>query len=113
MTTLLTATEALVDVLRAGGVRVTMDSRNLNLPTALVVPPVFTGDSTYGGLATFTVYLITRAPANLDAWKSLDLLLDKVVAVLEVREIRPSSYDVEGLGGSPSLELTLDQSLDW
>jgi hypothetical protein len=113
MTGLLAATEDLVETLRAGGVRVTMDSRNLNLPTVLVVPPVFVGDSNLGGLATFTLYLVTRGPANLDAWKSLDLLLDQVVSLVDVREIRPTSYDVEGTGGSPALEVTHDITLDW
>lgn len=113
MTGLMVATEEMVETLRAGGVRVTMDSRNLNLPTVLVVPPTFVGDSNLGGLATFTLYAITRAPANLDAWKSLDGLLAQVLTVLDVREIRPTEYDVDGTGGSPALELTHDITLDW
>jgi len=113
VTGLLAATEALVDTLRAGGVRVTMDSRNLNLPTVLVVPPAFVGDANLGGLATFTLFVVTRGPANLDAWKSLDSLLAQVVALVDVREVRPSSYDVDGLGGSPALEITHDETLDW
>lgn len=114
MSALLTATEALVDRLRAAGVRVTMDVRNLNLPTVLVVPPQFLGDSNCGGTASFTLYLITRAPANADAWKSLDGLLDQVTAELDdIRVIRPSSYDPEGTGPLPSLEVVFTQTLDW
>lgn len=114
MSALLKATKELVDQLRTAGVRVTMDSRNLNLPTVLVVPPAFLGDSNTGGTATFTLYAVTRAPANADAWESLDGLLDQITAVLEdVRVIRPSSYDVDGTGGLPSLEIAFTRTLDW
>ena len=114
MTAILDATIALTEQLRAAGVRVTMDVRNLNLPTVLIVPPSWVADVMCGGTASFTIYALARPPANLDAWRSLDALLGEVAAVVdEVREVRPSSYDPEGAGGVPALEITFDHSLTW
>jgi hypothetical protein len=114
MTAILDATVKLTEDLRAAGIRATMDVRNLNLPTLLVVPPVWVADLMCGGTASFVIYALTRGPANLDAWKSLDTLLAEVSKVVdEVREVRPTSYDPEGNGGLPALEITFDHSLTW
>jgi hypothetical protein len=114
VTAILDAALALADDLRAAGVRATMDTRNLNLPTLLIIPPTWVGDVSCGGTASFTIYALTRAPANLDAWKSLDKLLAELTGVVDiVREVRSTSYDVEGTGGLPAFEITFDYSLAW
>lgn len=114
MTAIIDATTALTDMLRAAGIRVTMDVRNLNLPTLLVVPPSWVADLMCGGTATFTIYALARGPANLDAWRSCDALLGELSKVVdEVREVRPTAYDPEGSGGLPALEITFAHSLTW
>lgn len=114
MTALIDATVALTDELRAAGIRVTMDIRNLNLPTLLIVPPAWVMDVQQGGTATFAIYALARPPANLDAWRSCDKLLGELYAVVDdIREVRPTSYDPEGNGGLPALEITFAHSLTW
>lgn len=114
MTAIIDATIALTEELRAAGIRATMDIRNLNLPTLLIVPPQWVADVMCGGTATFVVYALTRGPANLDAWRSLDGLLSELSKVVDdVREVRPTSYDPEGSGGLPALEITFAHSLTW
>ena len=114
MTALIDATTALTDELRAAGIRVTMDVRNLNLPTLLIVPPAWVADVMCGGTATFAIFALARPPANLDAWRACDKLLGELAAVVdEVRTVRPTSYDPEGAGGMPALEITFEHSLTW
>ena len=114
MTALIDATVALTDELRAAGIRVTMDVRNLNLPTLLIVPPAWVADVQWGGTATFAIYALARPPANLDAWKACDKLLAELAAVVDdVREVRPTGYNPEGSGDLPALEITFAHSLTW
>ena len=112
-TSLWKAADETVQQLRAAGVRATMDVRNLNLPCVLVVPPAIVLDANCGGTATFTAYAVSRGPGNADAWKSLDELLEKTAAVIDVEEVRTSQYTIDETGALPALEIVWTQALSW
>lgn len=113
MTSLWKAAEEAVEELRAAGVRATMDVRNLNLPCVLIIPPAIVLDVNCGGTAKFTAYAISRGPGNADAWKSIDELLDKVAAAVDVEEVRPTQYTIDETGALPAFEVVWTRVLSW
>jgi hypothetical protein len=113
MTDLIDTLTDYVERLNQAGVRATLDPRSANPPCILLVPPAMAMDVQCGGTATFTAYAITRGPANLDAWKSLDELAADATAVLPVEGLEPGSYALDETTPLPVFVLTWSEALTW
>ena len=100
---------ALAASLSAGGVRTVVDSRDVNPPCALLVPPVFRW--TFGGRLAVDYRLVVIVPsAGMAAeMKTLAPLMDNVSAILGGVPITatPASFtDPSGGDPLPAYELT-------
>jgi hypothetical protein len=82
----------LVDKLTAEGITATLDSRNLNLPCVLIVPPRRTFDLACGFTAAWTLWALVPPPGNADAFRTLDDLVDSIAAVLPVTRATALAY---------------------
>lgn len=74
----------LVEKLSADGIAATFDPRNLNLPGVLITPPRREYDLACGFTAAWDLWAIVPGPANGDAFRALDALVDQIAAALPV-----------------------------
>lgn len=107
--------KATVDELKAAGIRATADPRNLNLPCVIIGPPSIPElELSCGGTATQTAYVVGQAPGNLDTWKQIDDLAEKVGRVVDVEAVVPVQYQHDqNANALPALQLTWTQALTW
>ena len=113
MTALVDQLTLYADTLNAAGIRTTLDPRSANPPCLLLIPPTVVLDVACGGTATFLAYAITRGPANLDAWKSLDTLVQEAFSIIPVESFEPGSYALDDGTPLPAFILTWTEALTW
>lgn len=93
---------ALAELLDVDGVRATTDIRD-TVPPCLLVVPIPVRDYTESVLAgsqelTWTLVALGRPPADLEAAKDLEELVDHAVIVLEdgITRCEPAAYTIPG-----------------
>jgi hypothetical protein len=113
MTSLLDLMTDVVAELLEAGIRATSDPRKVNVPAVLVLPASLALDVSCGGTATCRAVAITRGPANADAWKSLDDLVGRVAAVIDLELIEPTSYALDETAALPAYALNWTKAISW
>jgi hypothetical protein len=92
--------EAIAEQLRSGGMRATTDIRDTTPPCVLVVPiPVRDySSSTLSGsfLVTWTLVALATAPADLEAARALEELVDQTAELVDIERAEPASYVIPG-----------------
>lgn len=95
--------QSLADKITAGGVRATIDARNVNPPCALIAAPVFRWVFDAGRIqADWRVLLVVPSSGATAELKTLGELLDKIAGVLAGVPVQatPMQYTDPG-GGDP------------
>lgn len=103
------AVQEVVDQLVAGGVRATVDQRDLNPPAVLVDAPAIAWRFGKGGWnATWTATVVVPDTGNAQALTDLSVLLEQVQAALGgiVAEGRPADLLTQDAGILPGYRLT-------
>jgi hypothetical protein len=82
----------LAEKLTAEGITATVDPRGATPPCVLITPPARTYDLACGYTATWDLWALVPGTANADAHKALDVLVDRVYAVLPIERADLQSY---------------------
>jgi|GEM_PF-2733648 len=115
MTSIAGAVQSVVSRLLAGGVRATLDERDINPPAVYVAPPVIEwrfgrGDFT----ATHVIWCVTGAAGRSVDLANLGELVDRVAAALDLVAVRGEPADLlipSQAGPLPAYRLTWSERI--
>jgi hypothetical protein len=103
----------LVDKLTAAGVGATLDPRSATPPCVLVTPPTLTYDAYGSALADWSLYVLSPATGNADAWLALDELGGLVADVLPIARREFVAYSLSpDAPPVPSYRLTFSEGIN-
>ena len=107
--------DRIIAQLRATGLRVTADPRNVQMPVVFLqrCAMVPLGNACQNLRIEWTAWLIAKGPDNLDAWDRLEQMRQKVWPVLlnKITACDPQTFPINETTEAPAFRLTFETVL--